>query len=432
MMKPTRLKTSGMALALASMLVLAACGGGEEASPTTPAAGAETTTLRVIMEEVPDTDVVQSMLDDFYAAHPDIEIEIEALPYDQMRDRIVSSFLASDPTYDLIIVDNPWMYDFASGGFLEPLDDRIAATDGYDYQDFARPLREIGEVDGKVYGVPFYNYGLGLIYRTDLYEEAGLEPPSTLEEFVAGAKALTTPDRAGLAMQPQKGYKIFEEWGNYLFAAGGTIQDDSGAVLLDSPQARNALETYIDLYQTAAPANSINWAFDEALRAVASDGAAQMISYNWMLPTLNDPDGPAGDLAGSFALAEVPGGKAVLGAWYWSIPANSTNKDAAWTFISWITSPQQAVTRVIAGGAPTRRSVMENPEVWEEGFGEDYYTTVLSILEDAAPLGDGPNAEEMITVVGEELNAAVAGQKSVDAAISDAARRAAEVLGQGD
>src|SRR5215211_9415654 len=112
-------------------LTLAACGGGgdeENGVPKSTDPAKVTGTVRVIMEEVPDTDVVKSMLPAFRRKYPDVEIKIEALPYDQMRDRIVSSFLAAKPTYDLIIVDNPWMFDFASGDFLEPLDGYIEQT----------------------------------------------------------------------------------------------------------------------------------------------------------------------------------------------------------------------------------------------------------------------------------------------------------------
>jgi multiple sugar transport system substrate-binding protein len=422
-----RLIASIAALLIAS-LALAACGGGDngggsEGAGTTDPAKVKGT-VRVIMEEVPDTDVVKSLLPAFKREYPNVDVKIEALPYDQMRDRIVSSFLASKPSYDLIIVDNPWMRDFVDGGFLQPLDDRIKASEGYDFEDFSKPLRDIAEVDGKTYGVPFYNYALALIYRKDLYAEAGLQPPKTLDELRAAAQKLTADGRAGIAMQPQKGYKIFEEWGNYLFAAGGSIQDASGKVTLDSPQAREALTKYIEIYKSSAPKNSLNWAFDEAQRAVASDKAAQLISYNWTLPTLNKE----GKLKGKFGFAEVPGGKAVLGAWYWGIPANSATTDASWSFVNWITSKQHDKERVIAGGAPVRNSVMDDPQVWEKGFGRDYYQTVKAILEDAAPLADGPNAEEMINVVGEELNAAVAGQKSVDEAISQAASGAQETL----
>lgn len=411
---------------LVAALALAACGSDSDSG--SDGGGAGTTdpakvkgTVRVIMEEVPDTDVVQQMLPEFKKAYPNVELAVEALPYDQMRDRIVSSFLASKPTYDLIIVDNPWMYDFVQGGFLEPLDERIEATEGFDFEDYSEPLRKIATVDGKTYGVPFYNYALSLVYRKDLYEQAGLEPPTSLDELKAAAAKLESGKRAGIAMQPQKGYKIFEEWANYLFAAGGSIQDDDNKVTLDSPEAREALQAYIDIYKESAPKNSLNWAFDEAIRAVSSDRAAQLLNYNWMLPTLNKEKD-------RYAIAEVPGGKAVLGAWYWGIPANSATKDAAWSFVSWVGAKEREAERVIKGGAPVRDSVLDDEKVWEQGFGKEYYTTVKAALEDAAPLANGKNAEEMINVVGEELNAAVAGQKSVDEAISAAAKRAQETL----
>lgn len=428
------MKRPQVLLAMVAALVFLATGcGGEEQPEENQGGGTEEIAgdIRVIMEEVPDTDVVQQMIGAFNDQYPEVNIQIEALPYDQMRDRIVSSFLAPEPTYDLIVVDNPWMYDFASSDFLEPLDELIeAAGDDYEYEDFAEPVRTIAEVDGQIYGVPFYNYGLGFIYRTDLFAEGGLEPPETLGDLQEAARQLDTEDRAGIAMQPQRGYKIFEEWANWLFAAGGEIQDEDGNVVLDSPEAREALRAYIDTYGESAPPDSLNWAFDEALRATASGNAAMMISYNWMLPTLNDPEAQAGDLAGEFGLSEVPGGRSVLGAWYWSIPANSANKEAAWEFVRWVSEPERAVERVSMGGAPVRNGVMQNERVWEEGFGEEYYTTVQAILEDSAPLADGPGAEEMIQAVGTELNAAVAGEKSVDEAITQAAARAEEIIEQ--
>jgi multiple sugar transport system substrate-binding protein len=412
-------------IALVASLALAACGG-SSSDKSTGNINPDTVkgTVRVIMEEVPDTDIVKSMLPAFHKAYPGVNVKIDAMTYDQMRDRIVSSFLANKPAFDMIIVDNPWMYDFAKGGFLEPLDKRIGAVKGFNHEDFSKPLRDIANVDGVTYGVPFYNYGLGLVYRKDLYAKAGLKPPTTLAELKADAAKLTTSSRSGIAMQPQKGYKIFEEWGNYLFAAGGAIQDANNKVVLDSPQAREALQTYIDIYKQSAPKNSLNWSFDEATRAVSSDKAAQLVSYNWQLPNLNK----GGKLADKFALAEVPGGKAILGSWSWSIPKNSASKDAAWAFIQWITSAQHEKERVIKGGAPVRNSAMQDPQVWKQGFGQSYYQTVQKILTDAAPLADGPNAEEMINVVGEQLNAAVAGQISVDQAISNAAKRAQATL----
>ncbi|NHM32466.1 sugar ABC transporter substrate-binding protein [Bacillus sp. C11] len=384
--------------------------------------------LKLLMEQVPDSDIVKKMTKDFNKENPNIKIDIEMLSYDQIRDKLVSSFLAPKSSYDIIVVDNPWMYDFASAGYLEPLDKRIKNAKNYDFEDFSAPLRKIATVKGKVYGIPFYNYATGVIYRKDEFEQNNIAVPKTLDELQAAAKKLTKDNHYGIASQPQKGYKILEEWSNWLFAAGGEIQDNQGNIKLDSPEAREALSKYIETYKSSAPPNSSNWAFDEAMRSVSSGQSAMTLNYNWMLPTLNNKTGPAGDLAGKFDLAEVPGGKAALGAWYWSIPAKTTHKDEVWKFINWITSSKQEVNRVILGGAPVRNSAMDNPKVWEKGYGESYYKTLKNILEDAEPLAEGPNAEETIQVIGTELNAAVNGQKSVDQAIKDAAAKAKETL----
>lgn len=417
----------------ASAIVLAGCAGqggpapieatGEGDIPTDTEA-----TVRVLLETVPDSDIVIDMVDEFNEVYPDITLEIDQLPFDQMRDRLIASFQAPDPTYDLIVVDNPWMVDFAQAGFLQPLDARIDGATDYEPDDFFDPLVDITTVDEVRYAVPFYNYALGFIYRTDLMEEVGAAPPETLDDLVSTVQELNTPEHAGIAMQPQRGYKIFEEWANWLFAAGGSIYDDEGNVTLDTPEAKRALEAYIEAYETAAPENSLNWAVDDAVRSVSSGGAASLITYNWNLPVLNDPDGAAGDLAGKFALAPMPGGKQALGAWSWAIPVNSAAPDAAWAFISWVTSPETDVERVIAGGAAIREATLEEPRVLEEGYGADYYEAVKTILSDAAPLSEGPSGEEFIQDVGTELNKAVAGTASVDEALA-AAQAAGERLG---
>ncbi|WP_198671147.1 ABC transporter substrate-binding protein [Oceanibium sediminis] len=378
--------------------------------------------INVIMEEVPDYDIVAKLTEEFTAANPDITVNFDAMPFDAMRDKILTSSLAPSASYDVIIIDNPWTEEFANAGYLEPLDDYIAATEGYDYEDFVPSLAAISSVGGSIYGVPYYNYALGLIVRQDIFDEKGLEIPTTIQDYMSTVASLTTDDFYGAAMQPQKGYKVMEEWKNWLYANGGELFDENGNVIINNPAAVTALEQYIETFNAAAPPNSANWGFDEALRAVSSGKAATMLSYNWMLPALNAEGGMAGDLAGNFTLHEVPGGKAVLGLWSWGITANSENKDDAWKFVSWISSPEVAKRRVSMGGAPVRTSVLNDPEVWEQGFGEAYYKALAGILEDAAPLSTGGNAEELIEIVGTELSAAVNGQKGVQEALDDAAR----------
>jgi multiple sugar transport system substrate-binding protein len=411
-------------------LVLGACAGSGGPEQTQATGAGEipkdtSGTVRILMENVPDTDVVKSLVPEFTKDYPNVKVDIETLTYDQMRDRLVSSFQSPSPTYDLVIVDNPWMVDFANAKFLQPLDTRIDSTPDYDPNDFFPALTQITTVDGVRYGVPFYNYALGYLYNTDDLAQARLDVPKNLDQLVSTSKALKVGDRAGIAMQPQRGYKIFEEWGNWLFAAGGSIYDANGKISLNTPQAKQALAAYIDTYQTAAPPNSLNWAFDEAFRSVSSGQAASMISYNWNLPALNEPG--SGPFAGKYKLAPIPGGKQVLGSWSWALPTNSGASDAGWAFASWITAMPHDVERTEKGGAAIRQSTLKDPAVLGGKYGADYYTTVEQILANSSPLSQGASGEEMIQAVGTELNEAVAGTKSVDDALA-AAQAAAEKI----
>jgi len=408
---------AGLAALSLGAVALAGC------APATTDAGSGTTdptstsgTVRILMEDVPDSDIVISLLPDFNAVYPDIDVQIEKLPYDQMKDKLVASFQAPEAAYDLIVIDNSWVNDFVAAGFIQPMDAQIDAVADYDAADFFTSLTDITTVDGVRYGVPFYNYALGYIYNTDMVSAD--QVPTSLDELVSLSASLTKPDRAGLAMQPQTGYKIMEEWTNFLYSAGGSIYGADGKANLNTPEAKAALEAYIELYNNSAPKDSLNWAFDDAFRSVSSGGSAAMVSYNWNLAALNQPD--SGPYAGKFKLAVMPGGKSALGSWTWALPVNSAAPDAAWTFASWLTSKPVDVQRVILGGAAIRESTMTDPAVLSEGFGADYYAAVTEILANAAPLTQGLMGDEMITAVGEALNAAVSGTMTVDEALAQA------------
>jgi multiple sugar transport system substrate-binding protein len=426
-------------LVLASM-ILTSCGTTATQSPVVsqapavteapaatqhPATG-EQVTLTIIIEQVPDYDIVAKLAEEFVAANPNIKIVWDAMPYDAMRDKILTSFLAPVGNYDIIIVDNPWMDEFPAAGFLSDLTDYVNNTPNYNFDDFEAPIRELSVHDGKIYSVPYYNYAVGLIVRQDLFDDATLKEkfqaeygreltiPTTSDEYVEVGKFFKENGVAGAAMQPQAGYKILEEWKNWLYAEGGDLMDANGKAIADSPAAKAALEKYIDMYQNAAPANSLNWGFDDAMRSMASGESATMISYNWMLPTLNAKGGQSGDLAGKFALYPVPGGKAVLGAWYWAIPQNCANKDAAWKFIAWLTSPEIDKRRTAMGGAVSRVSSAQDPTVWAQGYGETYYKTVDTILSNSEPLARGVHADEISVEVGNLLNTIVSGVMTID------------------
>ena len=386
-------------------------------------------TLRIVMEEIPDSHLVAALARDFEREHAGFDVQVDIMHYDFMLDLILGSIGEPGPPNGIVIFDNPWTSDFSRGGLLRPIDDLLADTPELDWDDFAPALRDAAVLDGRTWGVPFYTWSFGLIYRTDLYRRAGLRPPRTLAELAGNAAALTTADRAGIAMQPKPDYNAAEEYANYLFAAGGSVQDADERVVLDSPEARTALEAYADVYRSSAPAGTESWTFEDSIAALAEGRAAQMINCHWWVPVLNDPNGPAGELAGKFGLAPVPGGAGILGVWYWAIPAAASQVDQAWTFIRWIASKAANAERVGRGGSPVRMSTMTDPRVWERGYGREYYEAVNAIHQGARPLVSGPNAEDAIRRIGEAVHGTITGQIGVDDAVTRAARQVAELLG---
>lgn len=386
-------------------------------------------TLRIVMEEIPDSHLVAALARDFEREHAGFDVQVDIMHYDFMLDLILGSIGESGPPNGIVIFDNPWTSDFSRGGLLRPIDDLLADTPELGWDDFAPALRDAAVLDGRTWGVPFYTWSFGLIYRTDLYRRAGLRPPRTLAELAGNAAALTTADRAGIAMQPKPDYNAAEEYANYLFAAGGSVQDADERVVLDSPEARTALEAYADVYRSSAPAGTENWTFEDSIAALAEGRAAQMVNCHWWVPVLNDPNGPAGELAGKFGLAPVPGGAGILGVWYWAIPAAAAQVDQAWTFIRWIASKAANTERVGRGGSPVRISTMTDPRVWERGYGREYYEAVNAIHQGARPLVSGPNAEEAIRALGEAVHGTITGQVGVDDAVTRAALQVAELLG---
>lgn len=389
------------------------------------------TQLRVIMEDIPDSRLVADLTTAFAREHPGIEVDVDAMHYDLMLERVLDSMQNPGAPSGVVIFDNPWTHDWVRGELIRPLDDFIAATQALDWDDFAPALRSAAEMDGRIWGVPFYTWSFGLIYRTDLYEQAGLRPPRTLDELAANAAALTRDGLAGMAMQPKPDYNAAEEWCNYLFASGGRVQDEAGRVVLDSAAARAALRTYAEVFAASAPADSADWTFDDTPRALAEGRAAQMVNCHWWLPVLNDPAGMAGELAGRFALAEIPGGVGILGVWYWAIPrsADPAQAEAAWTFIAWIASRQANGERVARGGSPVRASTMADPEVWRRGSGRAYYETIERMHRAARPLMHGANAEQATLAIGQAVHDVVAGARGVDQAISEAGAEVATLLG---
>ena len=413
-------KLIALLLALVMILSMTACGAKEEA----PAAKAGKTTINILMEDVPDTNHVLANLEEF-TKQTGITVNVESVNYSSMHEKILTQMLSNTNAYDVIVVDCYWVGEFAAAGWMAPLDEFITKS-GFDTSVYVPSMMEmVGQVDGTTYMLPFYNYMLSLIYRTDVWEEYGMEIPDNMEDYVAACKEITAKSggaMAGAVMQGLRPDPIAMEWCNYLFSCGGDFYDEAGNVAINSPEAVKALELYVDNMQNAAPAGAPGFGFDEAFNVIAQGNAASYVTYNWMLPRLENTE--ESSVPGLCNITPMPGGVSLNAGWGWAIPHNAEDKEASWKFLEWVESAEIAKARAMAGGSPTRSDVMSDPAVLEAC---PYLETVNTIMESSKMIPIMEDAPQLIEILGRELSEAVTGSKTAQQALDTLAEEMAKM-----
>ncbi|NJO37036.1 MAG: sugar ABC transporter substrate-binding protein [Rhizobiales bacterium] len=393
------------------------------------------------MESVPDTRFVQEVLPAFTEA-TGIEVELEVVNYAEMHTKLVPQLVSPTGSYDAIVVDFYWVGEFTKAGWLQPLDERIAA-DGFDSSVYFPSLMNlVGQVDGVTYMLPFYNYAMGLTYRKDLIDDPAeqaafqetygmeLKVPETWDEYEKQVAFFTRDtdndgqtDFYGVVNQGLRPDPIAMEWSNYLYAQGGQYYEEgSWTPTLDTPEALAALEAYKENLNQYGPPGAASFGFDEAFNVAAQGKAFSYITYNMFRTAYDDASQSA--VVGKMEIASVPSG-GLNGAWGWAIPNSSPNPDAAWTFLKWIESPEIAKKRAELGGSPTRSDVFDDPALNAKFV---YFPALKNLLETSRNFPVFTYTPQFVEVLGRELSLAVTGEKSSEEALKTANEEFAELL----
>jgi ABC-type glycerol-3-phosphate transport system substrate-binding protein len=400
-------------------------------------------TINILMEAVPDTDYIKELLPEF-TEKTGITVNIEDVNYALMHEKLVPQLTAGEGSgsYDVLVVDNYWVGEFVGAGWLTPLDERLAASKTINLDDYLPSMvNMVGKVNGTAYMVPFYNYSMALIYRTDMMEDPKLQAeykekygkdlamPTSIPEYVELSKFMTRDtngdgqiDVYGNAMQGLRPDPTVMEFLNYLYAMGGRIYNDDGTVAINNDIGVETLTLYADAMKNAAPPGSPAYGFDETYAMMAQGQAFSYITYNWMIVQLNDPEKSA--VVDKIKVVRVPGGAGLLGGWGWAIPNSSPNPDAAWEFIQWVESFPVAKQRALMGGSPTRADVFADPEVLAK---YSYYDEVEKIVAEAVMFPILSRAPQVVEVLGIAISDTTAGNTTPKEALDNAATQLAEL-----
>ncbi|WP_420628492.1 ABC transporter substrate-binding protein [Candidatus Leptofilum sp.] len=301
-------------------------------------------------------------------------------PWGSFQERIVTESIAGTGAYDAVVWLDVWGPAFIQT--LEPLEPYIE-RDGIDYADDYPPsFMQAAVLDGTQYGFPVRTHAFVLHYREDVFEELGLEPPTTWNEMIeVGRTIQENTDLAGHANYYGVGtaQNLFI-WALQLWGNGGDIFDEDFRPIFNNAAGVEATELYASMAEIG-PEAQFSIGEGDARLSVTTGESAMIIGWWWFAPTFNDPEAAAEEVVGNVGHAPVP---AVEGSepvsFALSIPVGissfSQNKDAAWEWVKFLSHPQSDLEVVTDKSRPEVNTVvvshssnLVNPEVNEVNGG---------------------------------------------------------------
>ncbi|MFF9570212.1 extracellular solute-binding protein [Streptomyces sp. NPDC014685] len=278
-----------------------------QTSDTAAEGDEKTGTLRVwLFQEVgnkPKEQVVDAAVAEFEKSHEGAEVEVEYIPVDTRAQRIKAAFNDPKSAPDLIEYGNTDTAGYVKDGGLADVSAEFAAWD--EAKDTDPTARQSVTVDGKVYGAPLFVGVRALYYRTDVFDELGIEAPKSQAELISTAKKIhkKKPDLYGLAVGGAYTYGAMP----FIWAHGGELADEKGGTYtsaINSEKARKGIEAYTSLFgdDNCPAAKCASMGGNATVTAFASGKAAMAIGGDFSHAAVE-----AGAVKGKYAVVPLPG-----------------------------------------------------------------------------------------------------------------------------
>ncbi|OQY34405.1 MAG: hypothetical protein B6I38_02410 [Anaerolineaceae bacterium 4572_5.1] len=300
-----------------------------------------------------------------------IKITMDELGYVDLYAKLTADFVGETASYDLMTMDIVWSGEYAENGYTLPLNDFMERdADELNMDDILDVMWTQGEWEGQYMAFPLGGYANVLNYRKDVFEEAGIEPPTTQEEMLAAAMELNDPDNEfyGIAMLGG-GVAGAQDYMVWVQQHGGTLLDADGNVKINTAKNVEILEFFGSLFDYGPPGSTGYWWGDR--ETAFRDGNVAMME-GWSIARNDYDDAEQSSIVGKVAIVAAPvaeGVDAAVGFGGWGIGINADSdpvkQEAAWEFIKWLSSEEIQKEWVLHRGVPLRRSTMTDPEIVE-------------------------------------------------------------------
>lgn len=317
----------------------------------TSASGGEDITITMVesLTSADRTAIIREIADKYEADHPNITIDIVSPPLEN-ADNKITQMLMNGTGCDIVETRDLTLTQYVNNGWIAPLDDYLNAWDEKDTLTDAALKAAYGYGDG-AYVIPYGFLWRGLYCRSDWFEDAGMELPSTWQEIYDDGVALQNADsnQYGFAFRGSTlGYMyadtvIWSYIGTDVLAttdAGYFLKDGDGATIFTLDETKEALEFYKSLYTDCSPSDSIAWGFAEMVQGFVGGTTAMLIQDPEVISSCQ-----ADMEDGTWSLVPFPtgpSGQAVFPNGYsgWSMTSFTEHPDEVADFIFYLSNEE--------------------------------------------------------------------------------------------
>jgi multiple sugar transport system substrate-binding protein len=391
------------------------------------------------------TDAMANLVSGFEAKHC-VKVNVINIDNSQLYNKQVIEMVGQTGAYDVVTLETSEKAEFAENGFILPMTEYFADKKAQ-LDDVAPTLAALTtQYKGDVWGLPYYTYTAGYIYRADLLDDAGekeafkakygydLAVPTTWAQHRDIAEFFTrktgenlkgealTKDFYGVGLMAGPFPEIQDEMSGVLWSQGSDWLTDDGKVPVDAVE--KAMSDYLELLKFAPPA-ALTVTYDGVMNQMKDGQIAQTYSFfldQWPNAVTTETSVPGAKMG----VAEAPEKKAYIGGFLLAVSASSAHPKEAMDFVAYIGGKEAQMEFARAGGTSTLMSVLSDPAfaAADSHTKTGHFATLLQIFDSMegfrSNLFDTPFGAKIYNTMQIPLQSAASGQIN--------ARQAAEQL----
>lgn len=355
------------------------------------------------------------------------KVEAVQAPYANVFEQGANAGATKSGVFDIILMDDPWIPFFAENGHLEDLTAyfKKAGMEGPDSDFLSKSLAVCRNPynTGPYVCLPYVGNAQMFFYDAAKYKEAGVDAPKTWDDVLKASKMLTESGGGryfGYVFRGGQGNPVVADFMPIFWSYGADMFNaDRTKVTIDTPEGAAAMKTFMAL-RDVSPKGVESYNANEVGTALAAGTAASSINWpNWVA-TFEDPT--QSKMVGKISFSPIPAGtkpgSSEIGHWTMGIMSASKNKQEAFDFMLWATSPEQIKISAQRGNPPVRTSVFTDPELTsQEKF--RHYPVLMEAIQASTPRPRHPKWPEIENAFGIELSKAVAGTITPEEALKN-------------